>query len=171
MTAFMRSGLPLLLILLAAGAAFGDEPAPAAKPKLVLMELRAAGAPKGEVTALGDSLCTEAGSLGRFELLCPPELQAILQHQSMARLMGCTGGDCVKELAGLVSADWLLMGSVGKVGEVFTLNLQLMNASTSKVVARATRKADGDLGKLLGEIRPILDEVCAKMKPAAAPKK
>jgi len=153
--------------------AFAQQPAapPAGKtPKLVMAGLKAAGAPAAEVEAIGESLCTEASSLQGVELLCASELKVLLEHQSNQRLLGCETETCVQQLGGLVQADWLLVGSVGKVGDTHTLNLRLLDARSAKVLGRVTRKAGSDIASLLDELTPALKEIWAK-RPTPKPAK
>ncbi|MBM4320309.1 MAG: hypothetical protein FJ125_10180 [Deltaproteobacteria bacterium] len=159
--------LPLLLSA-SPPTARAEDREPAKRPKLVLVGLEASGAPAAEVSALAESLCTEVGSLDRFELLCGSELKVMLEHMSLQRLMGCAGDDCLRELSGHVKADWLLLGSVGKVGETFTLNLRLMNAQSGSVAGRTSRTVSKDLGRLLGELAPALKELLAAIPAGSA---
>lgn len=152
--------------------AFAQTHAPAVVkelPKLVLMELKASGAPPAQVQAIGESLCTEAGSFKQFEVLCPTELQAILMHQSNQRLMGCESEECIKQLAGMIKADWLLLGSVGKVGESYTINLRMMDAKAAKIRARLSRTVNKDLSKLLEQLKPAIEELIESSRSRGKP--
>ena len=163
------AAVALLLLSLSPRPGRAEEPAPAKVPKLVMAGLKATGPPAAEVEALSESLCTEAAALKGVELLCSSELKVLLEHQSNQRLLGCETEDCVQQLGGLVQADWLLVGSVGKIGETHTLNLRLLDATSAKVLGRVTRKAGADIAGLLEELGPALQELWGARPKAKAP--
>ncbi len=149
---------------------------PAAAPtgpqkKLVLMPLEAKGTDKGEVATLTESLCVEAGKLGRYEVLCPSEVRALLEHVSQQRLMGCETDDCIAQLGNLVAADLILLGSVGKVDETYTVTLRLMDPAGGKVLGRASRGVKQELARMLSQLGALMSELAATDKPAEEPKK
>ena len=167
-----RYHLPVLLLLAAfafscAGPSQGggtaatpaaDAPAGPTK-KLVLLPLEAKGTDKGEVDTLTESLCMEAGKVAQFEVLCPSEVRALLEHSAEQRLLGCETADCIAKIGNLVAADVLLMGSIGKVDTTYTVNVRLMDPNGAKVLGRAARSADEKISGLLAELAPLIQEV------------
>ena len=170
-----RYQLPLLLlaalVVRCAGPGQGGVSAAAApaatgpQQKLVLLPLEAKGPDAGEVDTLTESLCMEAGKLGRFEVLCPSEVKALLEHSADQRLMGCETADCVAQIGNLVSADLLVMGSIGKVDDTYTINVRLLDPKGSKVLGRAARSAEGQISGLLGQLGPLMGDVAGFAAP------
>lgn len=151
----------ILALAAVATACGGSGPAPEAhhdgpRERLVLMELEGAGTAGADAAALTDNLCSELAAHPRYELVCPGDLRALLQVQSMERLLGCSAEDCVKQLGELARARQVVAGTVSRLGDTWSLSLRLLDTAGATVSRRADRKAEGpDAAALLPALAPL----------------
>lgn len=137
--------LPLIAVLLAqaAPAAASDQKAKE-KPKMIVLELSAAGGVDETVAgALTESITAHVASRGLFDVLGAREVQTLLSVERQRELLGCNedAGSCFAELAGALGARFVLSGTLARLGESYQLTLQMLDSRKAQTVARATRIA------------------------------
>ena len=66
-------------------------------------------------------------------------------------MLGCTDAVCLAEIGGALGVEYLVTGNVGKVGNRFLVNLQLIDIRQIKVVNRVKRES-GSEGEMLAAV-------------------
>ena len=66
------------------------------------------------------------------------EIRAVLSYEAEKQLIGCTDDSCMAELGGALGVDYLIVGSVSKMGESTMLSLKQIDLATIKVTRRFT---------------------------------
>jgi hypothetical protein len=147
----------LLAIALAAA------PAPAKKIKFVVHELATQGGiPADNGATLSLQVCQELAQLGDYDVICTDELRAMAEmQQRKLDLNACDSDNCLKMIGELSQADRLVTGSVGKLDKATVLNLNLVDAQSGKVLARASDKVNGGIDAILDRIKPTLKKLLA----------
>ncbi len=156
-----------LLLLLAAGSASAAEPAPAKKPKLIVLQLATAGGVEAGIgSALTEAVTTEVSSRGFFEVISSKDVETLLNVERQRELMGCSdeATNCLTELAGALGARFVLNGSVARLGDAYQLNLQTMDSQKAQPLGRSTL-----IGKDLGVLREQLKYVVAEATATPIP--
>jgi hypothetical protein len=118
----------LVVLVLAASPA----PVKLAAPGLTPLNLTAQAA-----TFYSDHLAQQLTELG-LRVVTPSELAAVLGLERQKALMGCSadGADsCMAELANAMGVDGIITGSLGKVGEVYQVNIKVVAASSAEPLA------------------------------------
>jgi TolB-like protein len=116
----------------------------AEKPKLVVTEFASSGGVEKETAALlADAVATEVNTRGFFEPLTAKDVQTLIGLERQKQLLGCSedSSACLTELAGALGAPNVLSGSIGRLGDAYQLNLQMLDARKAQVVGRSTRIA------------------------------
>lgn len=124
------------------------------KPKLVITEFTTAGGvEKTTATLLADAVATEVKNRGFFQPLTAKDVQTLIGVERQKQILGCSedSSQCLTELAGALGAPNVLSGSVGKLGDAYQMNLQMLDATKAQVVGRSTRIAR-DLDGLSAQI-------------------
>ncbi|MFL5319399.1 MAG: hypothetical protein ACJ790_07060 [Myxococcaceae bacterium] len=97
------------------------------------------------------------------------QVEAVIGMERQKQLLGCgdQSAECTAELAGALGVDLLIVGSLGKVGSGFLVNLTVVSAKDAQAVfVMSNRVKDEDaLLDYLGAQAKALSE---KYKPAAA---
>lgn len=117
---------------------------PAEKPRLPVLEFTVSGgADPGAAAVLSDAVATEVNRRGFFSVLTAKDIQSLVGIERQRQLLGCSesSSSCVAELAGAMGARYVLSGSLGKLGDAYQLNLQMLDSERAQTVGRSTRLA------------------------------
>ena len=123
----------------------------AAKPTLVVAPLRALGATKAEAALITEEVRTKAGRAGRYTVVSPQDIAAIEKELEAQLAAGCDATACMAELGGALGAQFLIAGSLGKLGKRFVLTLKLVDLEKVRAVRTANQRASS--------IKALVDEL------------
>jgi TolB-like protein len=118
--------MPLIVAFLLAAPA-GGVAAPEARPTVVIAPLKAIEVSPGTAEVLTTELRTQVTRQARFHVVAPEEMAAIDDELQRQLSGGCDSASCVAELGGALGAQFLITGSIGKLGETYSLNLKLID--------------------------------------------
>jgi TolB-like protein len=138
------------------------------RPKLVVLAVRPIDdAVRGAAQVLTEKLSTDLSKTGRFELISETEIGSMLGFERQKTLLGCTEASCLAEIGGALGCDYLLIGTLGRLGEQMRFDLKIADARRNQIVAR-----DGALvasvSKLASVERTVLQSVLAQLGGPAA---
>lgn len=124
----------------------------AEKPKLIILDLTAAGIDERVSSALSEAVTAEAANRSIFQVISSKDVQTMLGVERQKQMIGCSeGSSCLTELGGALGARFVMSGSVARLGPSFQLSLQTIDTKTAQPVGRSSRIAK-DLGELRGLI-------------------
>jgi hypothetical protein len=130
----------LLFVLLVNGAVLLAAP----KAKIAVMDLKAkTGIDVMTVSSLTNLLCTAVSGLGNYEVIGREDMQSMLEHVADKQVLGCDDTKCLVDIGGALGVELLVSGDIGKVGDVFLINLKLINIGKAEVMNRVTEKYAG----------------------------
>jgi TolB-like protein len=129
----MRSRLIVILLALSSPLAWAQT-----KPKMVVMPLQPMrGIDKDMATLLTEMLTTQAGNLGKYEVMSANDVQALLGLEKMKDAVGCDDIACAAQIGGALGAEFLLTGTLGKLAGQLVVSFSLYDSREMKVVRRA----------------------------------
>lgn len=147
----------LLLLATLGPPARATEPPPV---KIAVLDLEATeGVLPAVRRTLDELVLTEAQRSGRLQVLGMSDLRAVLGLERQRQLLGCESGECLTELGGQLGVDRLLAGALGKVGDLYYLNLKLIRTSTATVEGRVSREIRGGEAELVEAVRSGVREL------------
>ncbi len=163
------------LSLLAVGLLAYASPALAAgasRPKLAVTDLRAGqGVSEGAAALLTGVAVSEASRTQRFEVLAKSDLAALLGFERQKELAGCADDTgCLAVLGGALGAQYMLIGTVGKLGTRGHVSLTLLDVKKSQVVARQAELCPGDEDALTDAVLRATRKLLGVPEEDAAPK-
>lgn len=75
-------------------------------------------------------------------MISTKEVQSLLGLERQKQMLGCgEQGSCLAELAGALGAKLVLSGTVGRLGEVYQLTLQMLDSAKAQTLSRSMRIA------------------------------
>lgn len=114
----------------------------AEKIKLAVMDLGAAGVPPDLAASVTSLVANELERQEVFDVVSKAEIRAMLTHEAEKQALGCdAAATCMSDIGSTLGVRYLVSGSLGKIGENYTLNLALTDAQASKVEGRVSENA------------------------------
>jgi len=86
-----------------------------------------------------------------FAVVERKQMDLILQEQGFQQSGACSSTGCEVQIGQVLGVDRLVTGSLGKVGDVFTLNVKVLNVTTGAVESSHVVDVVGDLSLALTE--------------------
>lgn len=128
---------------------------------LAVMELEnRGGLSSSECSLLSDSIRQELFSTGRYRIVDRKNMDQILKEQGF-QLSDCTSQECAVQVGKLLGVEKMVVGSIGKLGQKFMLNLQLLNVETGEIESMASDECPCTVEKLSEKIRVLARGVFA----------
>ncbi len=88
-----------------------------------------------EVKIITDRFQTELINSKKFSVLERNQVDQILEEQGFQNSGACSSNDCQIEVGQMLGVDQLIAGSIGKLGNLFTVNLKVIDVETAEIVA------------------------------------
>lgn len=101
------------------------------------------------------------------------ELSAVLGLERQKALMGCSAeaASCIAELANALGVDGIITGSLGKVGDVYQVNIKVVAASSAEPLATHSGRVSREealLDELSRGARSMAGQLLKKLRGEAA---
>jgi hypothetical protein len=152
----------------------------AAESRLPLVAVMPFASRSVDVEALdgiGAALSSELLRTGRMRVLERGQMDAILREQSFQASGSCEGGECAVELGRLLSVDQMIVGSIAKVGETYSVTARQVRVGSGEVIRSVTHNTRARVDAILTDLVPRIardlaepsDVVADATPPAKAP--
>lgn len=133
------------------------------KTPVAVMPLRGSGVSETDSKFLTERLTIELQRAGVFEVMERDKMDEILKEQGFQQTGACDETACLVEAGRLLPVEKMIGGSVGKVGNVYSAQIRLIDLLTGKVEKTATRDYKGELEHLLTSgMRESAEELSGK---------
>jgi len=117
---------------------------------------------------LADKVIHEFSQSGKYEVIDRGNMNKILGEQKF-QMSGCVAQECKVEAGQILGVGKIVNGSVGMVGKVYYLTLQLIDVKTGKVELSAEDECRCELEELLGSTTRLAKKLLGEKveQPAA----
>ena len=128
---------------------------PKHKLNIAVMDFDARGGiSKEEAATLSDAFQTEMVSMNEFIVVDRQRIRQILEEQGFQQSEACSQVECIVEAGKILKVERMFAGTIGKVGELFNVNIQTIDIATAQIVSNRSRQHRGDIEELLSDIIP-----------------
>ena len=129
-----------------------------------------AGLSADEVALLADRFAVELDRTDTYKLVPRSKMKEILDLQAFST--ACSSVDCAVEAGQQLGVEYMIYGSIGRIGSLFTMNIYLASVEKGAVVAGPTMYYSGQIEGLLTEgmaqaVERLLQAVVSKGDAAA----
>ena len=145
------------LLLVMSSAAIGQT-----KPTIAIMDLQCQGLSANETVLLTDRLLSEIGKVGTYDIVERARRDEVLREQGFTLSGACDETSCLVEVGRYLAAQKMVGGSIGKFGEVWVINLRLVDVTSGKVEKTVDRDFTGAQGSLLLLMKEAAGELMGK---------
>jgi TolB-like protein len=118
------------------------------KYNIAVSDLAGQGIEQSSTAIISDRLRTELFKQGGFNVLERNAMQDILKEQGFQQ-SGCTSDACAVEIGQMLGVTYIVVGTVGKLGHLFTIDVRLIQVATGKIAFSENVDCDCPIEKVL----------------------
>ena len=137
-----------------------------AKPTVAILDFEGQGVTAGEVQTLTERMRTEIGNTNAVRLIERKAVEKILEEQGLQQ-SGCATDECAAEVGQLLGVQFMISGSIGKMGASFTIDSKMFSVETGETVRSKNATHDGDISGLLTEMEIMAWEIVGLKAPSS----
>lgn len=142
------------VILIVSASALAQE-----KTAVAVMDLNGEGISPSETKLISSRLRMELFRTGKFTVVEREKMFDILEEQGF-QASGCTSNECAVEVGRLLGVSTIIAGDVGKIGELYTVSVRMIDVETGKLLKFSSSDCDCKIETFLTE---TISEVAAKL--------
>jgi TolB-like protein len=131
-----------ITLLLFIGLAWGQD------ITLAVLEFEGDGVSQSETRTLTNRLRDEVFKTGVYIVLERGEMDEVLKEQGFQQT-GCVTSECAVEVGNMLGVQQMIGGSIGKVGNMYTVSARIIDVETGKVLKSANYDHIGAIEGLL----------------------
>ena len=131
----MKKSVILLLSLGISAGLFAQDDG---KPLISVLDFKASDISQAEVELFVDFMTSHIVETGRYRVLDRSQRQAILQEIEFSA-SDCTDESCQLEIGRLLAANQIIVGSLGRIGGQYILNIKLLDVQTGEAIDSASK--------------------------------
>jgi Curli production assembly/transport component CsgG len=106
------------------------------KISLAVLDLDAEGISESEGRIISERLRSSLFESGKYIVLERDKMDEILKEQGFQQ-SGCTSDECVVEIGKLIGMQQMVAGSIGKIGNLYTFNVRMIDVQSGRVLHTA----------------------------------
>ncbi len=130
--------------------------------RVAVYDLTGTGLDKKHLALITDSLISEIRKLQNVSAMGMNEIQALLSLEEQRQMLGCSDESCLLEVAAALGADYIILGSIGKIGDESVFTLKRLEMRTGKALYTFSKRYKGGSGE---EFLTAIGDAVAKLFP------
>jgi TolB-like protein len=91
----------------------------------------------------------------KFEVVERDQMSTILKEQDFTMSDNCNSQECAVQIGQLLGVKQMIAGSVGKLGQTWTIDLRLIDVEKGKIVQSLSRDHKGEIDGLLEVMKSV----------------
>lgn len=129
---------------------------------VAVLDFDGLGISQVESAVVTSRLRTELVVVGAITLIERGAMEQILTEQDF-QLSGCTSNECAVEVGRLLNVSFMLAGTIGKIGSLYTIDTRIIDIETGSITGTLSRDYTGSIEGLIGEIKLLAQSISLKM--------
>jgi hypothetical protein len=125
-------------------------------PLIAVMPLTAQGVDDASALVVTDALSDQLLRDGKVRVMERSQMEKILREQGFNASAVCDGSDCALVMGKLLAIDRMVVGSLGKLGESFTLSVRVVDVASGEVLGSARRMRKGQIDDVIADLLPLV---------------
>lgn len=121
------------------------------KPTVAVLDFEGRGISQLEAATLTDRLLSELANTNAVILVERNQMQEILEEQGFQQ-SGCTTAECAAEVGALLGVQFMVSGSIGKIGNSYTIDAKMFSVETGATEKTVSKTYKGEVDGLITEI-------------------
>ena len=140
-----------------------------AREYIAIIDFEGIGVSEGEARALTHRLTSEIISLEMYQIVERSEMKRLLDEQKF-QYSGCVDITCAVEIGKLIGAKYMVVGSISKLGNIFSLDSRMISVETGESYISATYTVEGKIEKVIKYgMKSLAYQLCELEPPKISP--
>ncbi len=132
---------------------------PQKKLNIAILDFDSRGAmSKDEAASLSDIFQSYIVDTGEFVVVDRSRIKTLMQELGLQQSGVCSDVECVVEAGKLLKVEKMFAGTIGKVGRVYNINIQMIDVTTARIEINQRRPHDGTVEEIAEKIIPEMAE-------------
>ncbi len=141
----LKRGFAVVLALCCVLGAHAEQP----KPILSILDLKTSGVSKTDADVLLDYLSSDVVESGEYTVIDRSQRETVLKEIEFSQ-SDCTDEACQLRIGKLLSANRIVIGSVGKLEQTYLLTLKMVEVETGRLLKAVSGQYKG-MGEMIAE--------------------
>ncbi len=116
--------------------------------------LQARGVAESDAAVFTETLADVLLRSGKVRVMERSQMDKILAEQGFQQAGGCDTAECAVQMGRLLGIERIVVGSVGKVGETYSISVRMVDVGTGEVVSSSRRNHRGAIDDVLERVVP-----------------
>ncbi|MEE8336119.1 MAG: CsgG/HfaB family protein [Candidatus Neomarinimicrobiota bacterium] len=125
---------------------------------LAVLPLEGKGISSQDTDILTQRLRSSLFKINRFQLVERSLMEEILKEQGLQQ-SGCTDEECAVEVGRLLGVEFMVTGTIGKIGSSYAIDIRTIEVETGKINNTVIRNYQGQIEELLNLMPDIALEL------------
>ena len=140
-----------------------------AREYIAVIDFEGIGVSEGEARALTQRLTSEIISLEMYQIVERSEMKRLLDEQKF-QYSGCVDITCAVDIGKLIGAKYMVVGSISKLGNAFSLDSRMISVETGESYISATYTVEGKIEKIIKYgMKSLAYQLCELEPPKISP--
>lgn len=114
------------------------------------------------VEILTDILVNAVATVSGYGVIAPADLDAMLGAERMKEALGCDSVSCYADIGGALNAQFLVSGSVSRLGSRIIVTLSMVDTKAQKVLSRGRAETENNEDLYMAAIEQAVSELIAQ---------
>ena len=136
------------------------------RPTIAILDFEGQGISVQEVQTLTERMRTEIGNTNAIRLIERKAIESIMAEQGLAQT-GCVSDECAAEVGQLLGVQFMINGSIGKLGDSYTIDVKMFSVETGATERSKNVTHEGGIEGLLVEMQILAWEIVGLSAPPA----
>ena len=145
---------PLAILFLILSLVFAQD----SSQTVAVIDFDPSGISQLEATSLTNRFRTAVGDVGAMRLVERGMMEEVLQEQGFQQT-GCTSEECAVEVGQLLGVQNMIGGSIGRVGETFTIDVRMISVQSGVSLVTKQKTYAGKIDGLIIEVEVLAYEL------------
>lgn len=132
---------------------------------IAVNDLKGTGLSAGELTIISERLRGELFQTGKYTVMERGEMEAVLKEMEFQMSGACDEASCMVEVGQMLGVRQIVVGSVGKIENFYTISLRAIGVGSGKIEATANHDYTGSISGLISD---AIGEVAQKLAGTAS---
>ena len=136
------------------------------RPTVAILDFDGQGVDAGDVQTLTERMRTEIGNTNAVRLIERKAVEKIMEEQGFQQT-GCTSDECAAEVGQLLGVQFMVSGTIGRMGKKYTIDCKMFSVETGETVRAKNATFEGDISGLLLEMQIMAWEIAGLEAPGS----